>query len=63
MVNDSTQLFDYVSNRDCIKKDHNNNYKAQKEYLFNRVWVVKEKKNIKSQEKFNETENSNSHSY
>lgn len=44
MVNDSTQLFDYVSNRDCIKKDHNNNYKAQKEYLFNRVWVVKEKK-------------------
>lgn len=63
MVNDSTQLFDYVSNRDCIKKDHNNNYKAQKEYLFNRVWVVKEKKKKKSQEKFNETENSNSHSY
>ena len=37
MVNDSTQLFDYVTNRDCIKNDDDNNYKAQEEYLFNRV--------------------------
>ena len=37
MLNDSTQLFDYVTNRDYNKKDENYNLKAYEEYVFNRV--------------------------